>query len=87
VPVHAQDSCLGAPGSGEWHLLEIGFFNGVVSVYLDEELKVEWSDLVPWEGGTMNLEPYTVTDSLFPYDDFSICELTAPLQTIIETPE
>jgi hypothetical protein len=84
---HVQIRNLGAPRGGEWFLLEIGFFDGMLSVYLDGKLSAEWTDPNPWQGGTMNLEPYPEADGVFYFDDFSICELSASVQTIIETAE
>jgi hypothetical protein len=43
--------------------------------------------LNPWEGGTLNLEPSPEAEAVFYYDNFSVCELEAPLQTITAVPE
>jgi len=66
----------------QWHLLEFSFFDGTVSVYIDGKEKLTWTDPDPWEGGTMNFEPYPEGESVFYYDDISVCELTAPFEPI-----
>ena len=79
---HVTIRPVGIPPGDEWHLLEIGFFDGTVYVFLDGVLRAEWEDSNPWEGGTLNLEPYPEAEVVFTYDNFSVCELEAPLQTI-----
>jgi len=64
---------------GEWHLLEVGYFNDTVAFYVDGKERASWTDPNPWDGGALNLEPYVESGSFY-YDDFSICELNAPLQ-------
>jgi hypothetical protein len=66
----------------QWHLLEYSFYDGTVSVYIDGKEAVSWTDPDPWEDGTINFEPYPQGDSVFYYDDISVCELTAPFEPI-----
>lgn len=79
---HVNIRPIGAPRGGEWHLLEIGYLDGNVMIFLDGKQVANWTDSNPWEGGTLNLEPYPAKDSVFYYDNFSVCELSAPLETI-----
>ncbi|MHC1785421.1 MAG: carboxypeptidase-like regulatory domain-containing protein [Anaerolineaceae bacterium] len=65
-----------------WHLLEFGYFDDQVTVLLDGKEKFSWKDPNPWQGGTVNLEPWAEEDSVFYYDDISVCELSAPVQPI-----
>ena len=79
---HITIKQVGYPKAVEWHLVELSFFNGVVSVFLDGQEAVVWEDTNPWEGGTVGLEPYPEGDSVFYYDDFAICMLSTPAQSI-----
>ena len=79
---HLDVGSLGEMGWDQWHLLEYSFFDGTVSVYIDGKEAVTWTDPEPWEGGTINFEPYPEGDSVFYYDDLSVCELTAPFEPI-----
>ena len=84
---HVQIRSLGGPQGGVWHLLEIGFYDGTVYVFIDGKPMAEWPDPNPWDGGNMSLEPYPEAEAVFYYDDLSICELSGPLQTIVEPSE
>ena len=70
------------PTSDEWHLLEFSYFEDTVSVYLDGSETMSWQEPNPWEGGTINLEPFLEGDDVFYYDDMSLCELSEPFQPI-----
>jgi hypothetical protein len=67
--------------TGAWHLFEIGYFDGAVTVYLDGKQKFSWTDPNPWEGGTLVLEPMVEEGAIY-YDDVSICEISAPFEPI-----
>jgi hypothetical protein len=71
-----------------WHQLEMGYFDGVLSIYLDGKPLFENTDPQPWEGGSINLEPYPQNESeMFLYDNISLCELSAPMETLfVEAP-
>ena len=77
---------VGTPGRG-WHLFEISFFDGVITVTIDGKQGISWSDPEPWEGGTISLEPSPEGDTIMYYDNLAVCELTAPMQTIVEATE
>jgi hypothetical protein len=68
----------GKPAVGEWHLLEVGYYDGEVSLYLDGKKGLSWKDPNPWKGGTINLEPNPEGEAVFYYDNFSVCGLNAP---------
>jgi hypothetical protein len=67
---------------GLWHLLEFGYFDDTVTVFLDGKEKFSWKDPNPWQGGTINIEPWAENDGVFYFDDISVCELSAPVQPI-----
>ena len=73
---------VGKSSAGEWHLLEIGYFDGEVSIFVDGKKGLNWKDPEPWKGGTINLEPNPEGESVFYYDNLSVCELSAPLTPI-----
>lgn len=79
---HIELGSAGEAPKGEWHLLEIGFFDGTLTVYLDGKEGMTWADPNAWEGGTINLEPYPQGDGVFYFDDFAICELNAPFEPL-----
>jgi hypothetical protein len=66
---------------GEWHLVEVSYYNDTVALYVDGKERITWVEPNPWKGGTLNIEPY-VEDGSFYYDDFSVCELSAPFEPI-----
>ena len=79
---HLDVGSAGNLGWDQWHLLEFSYYDGTVSVYIDGKDGVTWTDPTPWEGGTINFEPYPEGDSVFYYDDISVCELSAPFEPI-----
>ncbi len=71
----------------EWHLVEIGYFNGTLSIWLDGKEMITYEDPQPWEGGSINLEPYPAQDSdVIYFDNLSVCELSDPFQSIVPAP-
>jgi hypothetical protein len=65
--------------AGVWHNLEMGYYNGTLSIWLDGKSLIEYQDPQPWTGGTINLEPYPQDESsIVYYDDISVCGLNAP---------
>lgn len=79
---HLELGTAGTPQWDQWHLLEYSYYEGTVSVYIDGQEGTTWTDTQPWEGGTLNLEPMASGDTVFYYDDFSVCELSAPFEPI-----
>ncbi len=62
---------------GKWHLVEMGYFNGALTLFVDGEEKVTYTDPQPWTDGTINLEPYPEDDAVIYYDNLVLCELNA----------
>jgi len=79
---HLDVGTVGSIATDQWHLLEFSYYDGTVSVYLDGKEGATWTDPQPWEGGTINLEPYPEGDGAFYFDDFSVCGLSAPFEPI-----
>ena len=73
---HVSVGEAGTPAGGEWHLMEISYFDGTVAVYIDGEEGFVWTDPNPWQGGTVAFEPYPQGDATFYYDDISLCGLS-----------
>ena len=73
---------LGEVRPGEWHLFEIGYFDGALTVFVDGEQRIAYQDPQPWQGGTISLEPHPESggpgEGTFFYDDLSVCGLSAP---------
>lgn len=68
----------------EWHFIEIGFFNGTFTIWLDGKEVITYQDPQPWESGTVNLEPYPQTDvDVVYFDNLAVCELSAPFTSIV----
>jgi hypothetical protein len=65
-----------------WHLIEVAYFNDDVVVFLDGQQTALWTETNPWVGGTVNLEPYPNSGSVFYYNNISICELAEAPQSI-----
>ena len=66
----------GTPAGDTWHLLELSYFDGMVTVYVDGQEGISWTDPNPWQGGTVGLEPYPDGGATFYYDDISLCSLS-----------
>lgn len=69
-----------------WHRVEISFFNGLNRVWVDGEEFHSYADPDPLAFGKIAMNIFPREGSLIILDDFSICELGAPFETII-TPE
>ena len=76
--------------SGEWHQLEIGTFGSVLEIWIDGRRFLAYDDQNPLPDGYISfyvgygkpLDP----QSVIYYDDFVVCELTAPFVPM-PTPE
>ncbi len=75
-------------GDGEWHTIEISTFNGVYEIWIDGvQQGSSWQDKKPLMPGTFFLDAdFWEPDRITEFDDISVCELSAPFETII-TPE
>lgn len=73
----------------EWHKIEISTFEGTYSLWIDGVEMGSWQDQQPLEPGAFfvdvayNWEPVQTTE----FDNFSVCELTAPFTTMVVEPE
>jgi hypothetical protein len=71
--------------SEEWHQLEISTYEGTLNIWIDGVLFVSYDDPKPLPGGSIHFgvglgEPLDYQSVIY-YDDFVICELTAPFVT------
>lgn len=83
---HLDLGDLGPLSPEQWHLFEIAYFDGQLTVFVDGEQKQSYTEPEPWQGGTLNLEPYPDPQSngqaAILYDNFSLCALSAPPQPL-----
>lgn len=66
----------------EWHEVEIGTYQNQLEVWVDGSRFVKYDDPIPLPNGTLMLEASVAQPddmSAIYFDDFSVCELTAPL--------
>jgi hypothetical protein len=64
---------------GDWHLLEIGVFEGLLEIWVDKYCYLSYQDPAPVPGGTLGLGAYRESDDDFIYiNDISVCGLTEP---------
>lgn len=72
--------------NNKWYNFEIAYFNGTISVWIDGNQWATYTDPQPWdEGGIgLNIEMNEDTDAVYYFDDFALCELNAPFETIIK---
>jgi len=74
----------GIIGDGEWHTIEISTFDDVYSLWIDGESRGSWQDKKPLASGQFFLDAdYWDPDRITEFDNISICELTAPFNSII----
>lgn len=79
---HVDINEVSAPAPSEWHLLEFSYYDGEVQVWIDHHQQITFTEESPWEGGTVNLEPYVGGGGELYFDDLSLCKLNAPFETI-----
>jgi len=65
------------PQAGEWHLLELSFYEGLVWVFLDGEELTTYLDAKPLPGGSIGLDIQPGGGEIT-LDDFAVCEINAP---------
>jgi hypothetical protein len=70
---------------GTWYFFEISAYNGLIEVWADGKKLVSYQDPKPLPAGTIGLEVHLFKDAevTFSYDDFSVCELSAPFASIV----
>ncbi len=79
---HVELGIVDVPYLDRWHLLEFAYFGSQVTVFVDGAEAISWKEPNPWDGGTVNIEPYAGGDAVFYYDDISVCGLSAAVQPI-----
>ncbi len=69
------------PALGQWHTVEIGTYKNELEFWIDGSRYLKYSDPVPVLDGTISLAPRIPLDEkdVVYFDNFSVCELTAPL--------
>ena len=67
-----------------WHLIEIGTFQGLVQVWIDGVLNMDYTDASPIPGGTIGIELFSpnLPDTISYFDDVRVCGLSAPFSTM-----
>ena len=67
-----------------WYLFEISSYNGLMQVWVDGEMAVEYQDPQPLPAGTIGLEVHIMQDAntIYYFDNLSVCELSAPFVTM-----
>lgn len=68
----------------QWHFFEISAYDGLIQVWVDGSSLITYQDPAPLPAGTIGLEVHIFKDAdvTFAYDDFSVCELSAPFTSI-----
>lgn len=66
--------------SDAWYFFEISAYDGVIEVWVDGKNLITYHDPQPLPAGTIGIEVHIFKDAdvTFTYDDFSVCELSAP---------
>jgi hypothetical protein len=73
---------------GQWYNVEFSAYQGQVQVWVDGKQEIDYQDPKPIDPGLISLEVNIPKDpqTLYAFDDLSVCELTAPFSTSIYTP-
>ncbi len=79
---HVDIGTFSPPSAGEWHLLEFGYYDGNLQVWVDHQEKINYQEPQPWQGGTVNFEPNIEGEGAIYLDDVSLCQLNAAFTTI-----
>ena len=84
VDVAVADRTLSA---NKWYIFEISTFEGTTQVWIDGTKVLSYDDPNPLPEGYIGLEPHfwQGNEATFYYDNFSVCELSAPFKSIFET--
>jgi hypothetical protein len=71
------------PKVGEWHLVEISSYQGVIEVWADGTRLMSYEDPQPVPAGTIGLELWlSGSDTVVYFDNISVCELSAAFTSI-----
>jgi hypothetical protein len=67
---------------GQWYNFDIAYFDGLHQVWVDGKKIIEYKDPQPYPPGAIGLEMHLNQSmvSQFFFDDFVVCELTAPYE-------
>jgi len=67
----------------QWHFIEVGSFEGVISVWLDGDEIINYADPQALPAGTFGFgADELASDAIAYYDNISVCELSAPFATM-----
>jgi len=71
-----------------WYFIEFSSYNGFVQVWVDGKKLLDYQDPKPLPAGSIGLEGHIYNDpnTVYYFDNMSICELSAPFQSILPTP-
>lgn len=71
-------------GDGKWHFFEISTYQGEYQIWIDGVERGKWLDKQPIPKGRFSLaQDFWSEDAYALFDDFSVCALNAPFQTIV----
>lgn len=74
------------PKQNTWHTIEISTFENLTQAWLDGKLYLERTQQDIQTPGTIGLEVWVETEDKFVhFDDLSVCELSAPFETMFTT--
>ncbi|MFZ5910624.1 MAG: carboxypeptidase regulatory-like domain-containing protein [Chloroflexota bacterium] len=70
----------GKLAENQWYNFDIAYFDGLHQVWVDGKKIIEYQDSQPYPEGTIGLEAHLNQSMVtqFFFDDFVVCELTAP---------
>jgi Carboxypeptidase regulatory-like domain/3-keto-disaccharide hydrolase len=73
---------------GQWYYLEISFHQGLIQIWVDGTKIIEWQDPQPLPPGSISLEAHIPSDpnTVYLFDDISVCDLQAPFATSLYKP-
>ena len=76
------------PQQNTWYYLEVGTFDGKTDVYMDGVLITSYEDPAILPEGTFGFEYWPPDETAAVYfDDLSVCELSAPVETLFAPTE
>jgi hypothetical protein len=73
---------------GQWYYVEFSDYQGHVQVWIDGKQEIDYQDPKPIGPGIISLEVNILKDpqTMYAFDNLSVCELTAPFSTSIYKP-
>ncbi len=71
-------------GDGQWHTIEISTFNDVYEIWINGVKRGSWEDKQPLYDGYFFIDAdFWKPDLYAEFDNFSVCELSAPFTSIL----